>query len=264
MNVLSRNLHVAAAVLIIAVMSVALVAYFTGFNLSSISQRSLPIPIVSVAGNWAGYEVFNHFPNPTAAVQGVSGSWVVPSVKDAGADTFSSVWVGIGGQFDNTLIQVGTEQDFTNGSANYYAWHELLPNYLVPIGSISVSAGDKMEASISLIDSNSNLWSISLEDLTSNGNFQNNFTYNSQRLTAEWIVERPEVNNALTQLADFGSVTFSNCNAILLGKTSGITDFDYNHIIMSPQIINNRSVQLVNISGLAIGGTQFTVNYIAV
>ncbi len=224
----------------------------------------MPIPLVSVAGNWAGYEVSNNFPNPTSAVQEVSASWIVPSVKNNGADTYSSVWIGIGGQYDKTLIQVGTEQDFRNASANYYAWYEMLPSNSVSTPSFTVSPGDKMEASISLIDSNNNLWSISLEDLTSNNHFQNNFTYNSPRLTAEWIVERPEVNNALTQLADFGSVSFTDCNAILSGRTSGITGFTYNHIIMDPQIINNKSVQLVSLSGLTNGGTQFTVNYISI
>ena len=97
------------------------------------------IPSVSVADNWAGYEVATNFLNPQPAVQGVSASWTVPSVKNLGTDAFSSVWIGIGGQFDNSLIQVGTNQDITNGSAQYFAWYEMLPNTAVDIKTIQVS-----------------------------------------------------------------------------------------------------------------------------
>ncbi len=217
MLILSRSGRIALSLFIIILIAIAF-AYYTKFNFGNIIQQPLPIPLVSIAGNWAGYEVSNNFPNPTPAIQEVSASWIVPSVKNDGADTSSSVWIGIGGQSDKTLIQVGTEQDFRNGSANYYAWYELLPSYSVSIPSFTVSPGDKMEASISLVDSNNSIWSISLEDLTNNNQFQNNFTYNSPRLTAEWIVERPEVNNALTQLSDFGTVSFTNCNAISVGQ----------------------------------------------
>ena len=252
-------------VIVVIVIALIVIVYFVHFNFSSIPQpKLLPIPDVSIARNWAGYEVATSFLSPKSAVQGVSGSWTVPSVTNIGIDAYSSVWVGIGGQFDHTLIQVGTEQDFTDGSAKYYAWYEMLPSNEVPIDSIQISPGDQMEASISLVNSNSNTWSISLEDLTSNSKFQGNFTYNSPQLTAEWVGERPELNNVLVTLADFGSVTFTDCQAKLSGKTGGITDFSYNYVILDPQIINGRSVQLITVSSPANGGTQFTVSYKAV
>ena len=215
------------AAVVIVVIALIVVVYFAPFNFSSLTQPpKLPIPVVSVARNWAGYAVASSFLNPQSVVQGVSGSWVVPSVTSASSsDAFSSVWIGIGGQFDNTLIQVGTEQDFTNDAPAYYAWYEMLPSTSVTITSIQVSPGDQMSASISLVNSNSNLWSISIEDLTSNAKFQNNFTYNSKQSSAEWIVERPEINGALVQLANFGSVTFTDCQATLSSKTAGITAF---------------------------------------
>jgi hypothetical protein len=222
-----------AAIVIIAVAIIILVYFVLPFlNFGNISEQGLPVPLVSVARNWAGYVVASNLLDPKQDVSNVSASWIVPSVKDIGIDAYSSVWVGIGGQFDRSLIQVGTEQDFTGGSAKYYAWYEMLPNYSIPIESIQVSPGDQMRASISLVDTNTNLWSISIEDLTSNAKFQNNFTYDSQQLTAEWIVERPQVNNALVQLADFGSVTFTDCQASISGKTGGITDFSYNYVIL--------------------------------
>jgi hypothetical protein len=259
---MSRGLKAGLVVLLILIVGIASLWFFTGFNFANITKNPLPIPIVSIAGNWAGYEVINNFANPKSTVQGISGSWTVPSVKNLGSDTYSSVWVGIGGQFDQTLIQVGTEQDSTNGSANYYAWYELLPSNSVPIATFQVSPGDQMAASISLIQANSSLWTITIDDLSNHGHFQNDFNYNSQKLTAEWIVERPEVNGILTQLADFGSVTFTQCTAILSGTSGAISHFSYNDIYMQPELVNNKSIQLVTVSMLENGGTQFTVSYI--
>ena len=265
---MSRTRHrirvTATAILIlIVVIALATAAYFIFFNLGNISSSPLPIPMVSVARNWAGYEVATNFLTPSSAVQNVSASWVVPSVKNSDTNAFSSVWVGIGGQFDHTLIQVGTEQDAQNGSAKYYAWYKLLPSNAVTINSIQVSPGDQISASISTVNSNSNTWAISLQDVTNNQKFQSNFNYNSQQLTAEWIVERPYFNNALAALANFGSVTFTNCQANLSGETGGITNFSYDSVILDPEIINNHSVQIVSVSRPSNGGTQFTVDYVS-
>lgn len=255
-----RSTTIGLAILFVAIVATA---YFLVLKPTVFTKSPLPIPLVSVAGNWAGYVVTGNALNANASVQGVSGSWVVPSVKSSVGITYSSVWVGIGGQYDSTLIQVGTEQDSLNGSENYYAWYEMLPSTEVTLSSIKVSPGDSVEASVNLVNANSNVWSISIQDVTSNGRFQEDFTYSSPKLSAEWIVERPEINNALTQLANFGSVTFIKCTADVSGKTGAITQFTHDDIFMTPQIINNRSVQLVNVSGLSNQGTKFTVNYIS-
>jgi hypothetical protein len=264
---LSKNRQsgrVVSAVLVIVIVAVALVlvAYYTGFNFSSLSKPpTLPAPLVSVARNWAGYEVATNFLSPSSAVQAVSATWTVPTVTNTSSDAYSSVWVGVGGQFEKALIQVGTEQDFTGVSAKYYAWYEMLPSNQVIISSIQVSPGDQIEASVSLANSNSSLWSISIEDLTSNGKFQNDYTYDSKQSTGEWIVEEPEVNNALANLADFGSVAFTNCQANLSGQTGGITAFSSQAVFLGPNIENGRSVQLVSVSSPTNGGTQFKVTY---
>jgi hypothetical protein len=258
---LSRS---ATALVVLLIIVLAIAAYILLPNfLSNISNSKLPIPLVSIARNWAGYVVADNLLSPKSTVQSVSASWIVPSVNGSGTDTFSSVWVGIGGQFDHTLIQVGTEQDYAGGSARYYAWYELLPSNIVVLDEVQVSPGDQIEASISMVGSSNNSWSISLQDLTSNTSFHSNFVYDSQRLTAEWIVERPVVNGALAQLADFGSVTFTGCQANLSGKTGGITDFSYNYVILDPLVQNSRSIQLVSVSGSTGGGTEFTVDYVA-
>ncbi len=224
---------------------------------------SLPMPVVSSARNWGGYVVASDLSNPQPTVTGVSGTWVVPAVTDIGTDAFSAVWIGVGGQFDQTLIQIGTEQDAVGGSLQYSAWYEMLPNDAITIDSITVSPGDQMQANITLVDSNSDLWNLSIEDLTTGQKYERSFSYAAGRLSAEWIVERPVVNNVLASLADFGNVTFKNCQVVFTDKTGAINDFPSSEIIMDTIIRFNQQVQLVDVSVLGSNGTSFTVTYTA-
>jgi hypothetical protein len=150
-----------------------------------------------------------------------------------------------------------------NGSPVYYAWYEMLPQEAITIDSMTVSPGDRMQASINLVDANSYLWTVSISDLSSGQNFQQTFTYNSTQLSAEWIIERPNVNNKITTLADFGNATFDNCYASFVDKNGSISDYPNAIIVMSTQTSRGQTVQLVNVSGLSNNGTQFTVNYLA-
>lgn len=250
-------------VIIIALIVAVFVLHLNLTNIPGMSQPQLPVPAVSIANNWAGYVADSNLLNPQPAVMAVSGSWTVPSVTSTGSQSYSSIWIGIGGEFDQTLIQVGTEQDSVNGSATYYAWYEMLPNTAVLIPSFEVSPADQIQASIALSSLSSNTWSISIKDLTSGGNFQSTFTYASKQLSAEWIVERPELNGALTELANFGSATFTDCSATLSEKSGSITSFSHSAIVMGPEIVNNRSIQLVAVSSTSAGGSKFTVSYTA-
>jgi hypothetical protein len=77
-------------------------------GLLSVSAVSASI-LSSNDTNWAGYAVVSDIQNPQANVTGVSASWAVPEVIVSSEDKFSAVWIGIGGFFDNSLIQTGTE-----------------------------------------------------------------------------------------------------------------------------------------------------------
>ena len=254
--------YAAVIIIIVALAALAVTLYLVNFNVTTISP-DMPIPLVSTARNWAGYIVATNFLTPKSAVESVSATWTVPAASNTGSDGYSSCWVGVGGQFDHTLIQVGTEQDNIGGVARYSAWYEMLPANSVTIQSIQVSAGDQIQASVTLVNATENLWSISITDLSNHGAFQSNFNYNSQRLTTEWIVERPEINGALAPLAGFGGVTFTNCHATLNGKTGGITSFNRNYVTLDPESIGGRTVQLVHVGHTSNSGTQFTVRYTA-
>jgi hypothetical protein len=206
---------------------------------------------------WSGYIVASEIQNRSPVVSNVSASWTVPEIKLSENNTFSSVWVGIGGYGEETLIQTGTAQECINGKFVYYAWYELVPDSLVHIPNIHVQAGDAFTASISLINENTNTWSIEIADITRNQRFQTTVVYNSSRWSAEWIVERPKVNGALSTLADIGNVTLTECKATLDGVNGVISSFSYAQFVMYDQ-----ELQLVKVSPLNDDGSSFTVNYL--
>lgn len=210
------------------------------------------------SSDWSGYVVATDVNNPQPLVTRIEASWTVPRVGVSIRASFSATWIGIGGQFDGTLIQTGTEQDSINGVGTYSAWYELLPNDEVTIASLSVSAGDRITASISLLDPTANTWLIEIHDFTGatgEQSFQNSFVYVSSMLSAEWIVERPRVNNVLRNLADFSELTFTGCAATVGGKVVTVSSLPSIQVTMY-----NQNTELASVSPLASNGSSFTVN----
>jgi hypothetical protein len=249
----ASKLCAAIAIMTFIVGAVA-VCYSISLFLASPNQPDNP-PSFKIS-HWSGYIVASDVQNRLPVVSSVSASWTVPEIKPSENDTFSGVWVGIGGYGEDTLIQIGTEQEYVNGRVAYYAWYELLPDYLARIPNIHVQAGDTVTASISLINENMNTWSIEIADVTRNQRFKRTTVYNSSRLSAEWVVERPKVNGTVSTLADFGNVTFTECKATLDGVTGVISSFSYAQFVMYDQ-----ELQLVAVSPLNDDGSSFTVSY---
>ena len=132
------------------------------------------------SGNWFGYNQGTLEKNNTM-FSAITGDWTVPTATrhTAGQDEYSSDWIGIGGGCvdagcnvgDNTLIQTGTESDVSSkGKASYSAWSEVIPGPSLTI-SMTVAAGDRMHASVAETVANSNVWVITLKDVTRNETF---------------------------------------------------------------------------------------------
>ncbi|HUE25754.1 MAG TPA: G1 family glutamic endopeptidase [Solirubrobacteraceae bacterium] len=153
------------------------------------------------SSNWFGY-------NQGTVEQGgklfnsITGNWTVPKATQhaKGQAEYSSDWVGIGGGCidsgcvltDSSLIQTGTEQDVgTNGKAAYSAWWEIIPAPSLTITNMKVGAGDHMSASIAEAVPDSNVWTITLKDLTRGESYSTTVPYSSTHATAEWIEETP-------------------------------------------------------------------------
>src|SRR5229473_5072317 len=108
--------------------------------------------------NWSGYVAASFGTGQTYT--SARGTWVVPTVTYfAGFSTeYSSSWVGIGGFcensnctiVDNSLLQLGTEQDASSSGTRYYAWYEALPSPIKKI-PMSISPGDTIKVSLQLV-----------------------------------------------------------------------------------------------------------------
>jgi hypothetical protein len=160
--------------------------------------------------NWGGYAVASSFSSPSKRVTAVYGSWIVQTVALSASATYSAQWIGIGGYFDGTLIQTGTESDATVSTTTYDAWYETLPHAESPL--FPVSPGDVMTASVvctsSCSNSRSQNWAITITDVTSGRSSSLHLKYGSSRESAEWIEERPSVGGFLSTLANFGTADF--------------------------------------------------------
>ena len=188
----------------------------------------------STSSNWSGYVAESNLSaSQTDPVTAVAGSWVVPTVRGPqGTSSYSCVWVGIDGwtypSGGGTVEQVGTEQDVINGVPRYYAWWEMYSangarvpgqRYQYQINAMTISPGDPINASVTYITTGTYAgdFLLSIVD-TSRANdsystYQRSYqTQNPQPLrnSAEWIVENTQENGSLEQLANFGTVTFTN------------------------------------------------------
>jgi hypothetical protein len=207
---------------------------------------------------WAGYVVESDLEKTNEKVIGVNASWTVPRIRVSSTDAFSSVWIGIGGRFDKTLIQAGTEHDSVNGNEYYSAWYELLPGQAVRINDMSISPGDLITASITLIEAGTNEWSIRIYNAAKKQGFQQTFFYNSSQVSAEWVVESPTLEGQVTSLANFGTVTFKDAYVKMGHNIGAISSFSYSQIILT----NDLSVQLASVSPLSADGSSFNVTYL--
>jgi len=153
------------------------------------------------SSNWSGYAITG----PNGTFTSATGQWKVPSVSPSRKATYSSNWVGIDGFNDSNLIQTGTESDYYQGSAHYYAWWEILPAAETRISSISVHPNDSMSASI--VEGAGGLWTITITDTSNGQSFTTQQSYSGQLSSAEWIEEAPSVGGRIAPLAHYSSPT---------------------------------------------------------
>jgi Peptidase A4 family len=167
-----------------------------------------------VTGYWSGYAATASAPYTSA-----SGTWQVPSASYDGVtpvDEYSSTWVGIGGYFDSTLIQLGTYQDVsTANAASYSAWYELYPAGALYIPH-AVKPGDIVTASLrctaACVPNSVQTWQLTMTDETAGWTWNQNVQYQSSMVSAEWILEAPWGSSEYP-LADIGQMTFDPVSA---------------------------------------------------
>ncbi len=185
----------------------------------SVSQL-LELYVVSSAtsANWSGYVAT---PGPMTAA---SGTFNVPSVGTSSGTTYTSIWVGIDGDTNNDLIQAGIQVEYTPGSGvTVFPWWEILHASETPISSMTVSVGDQITVAIDEVSSG--MWSIEVADDTMHQSFTTTESYSGPGTSAEWIVERPEVNGSYSTLGDYApDVAFTGIS--YTGSAQQFTNLD--------------------------------------
>jgi hypothetical protein len=141
----------------------------------------------------------------------------VPSVSPSASNTYSSTWVGLDGDSSSskTVEQIGTEQDYINGKAVYYAWYEMYPKALVKLDLV-IQPGDTIHAEVKYLGNNT--YELSLDDVTRDEPFTTDIVSAKPiRSSAEWIEE------STGRLADFKTVMFTNATATAMLPTGNHT-----------------------------------------
>jgi Peptidase A4 family len=171
-----------------------------GFKLASVGDYSKV-----GSSNWSGYAQHTTKKGTFTAVQ---DTWVVPTIKSGKSGTqYASDWVGIGGYSEGTLVQAGTTEINSNGTARYSAWTEILPAASVTISGLAIHSGDKIKTVVE--ETSANVWSMTVSDLTTAKSGGKTVNYKSSGESAEAIHERPEIGTSLSNLAATSNVTFN-------------------------------------------------------
>jgi hypothetical protein len=211
------------------------------------------------SNNWSGYN--QGLLEKGHAFNAITGDWVVPkaSPHKRGEEEFSASWVGIGGGCvdagclitDSTLIQAGTEQDIVQNCTGgflifggkctyqpqYSAWFELIPAPSVTV-NLPVTAGNHVHVDIHEVVANSNVWSITIKNISTGQAWQQTLPYTSTHATAEWIEETPVVccPAQVGPMPNLGKVTFDP------GTANGA----------NPRLVSAEEIQLVDFNNAVV------------
>lgn len=231
-------------------------------------------PITSVGentGTWSGFEL-RSFPG---TFDQVWGDWPVPLVLvgETNVATHSSFWVGIDGDLTDSgpqdLIQAGTSQVNINLNIDgivdwsfsiYYAWTQFLPpqQYEQVITNLPVNPSDEMSVLV-WVDSSPNV-SFFVENKTINEYvlvetpLGDNFVLGME---AEWIMERPTVNNAP---ADLAAYLFARMGSAFAGVQGGFITYQETIVgnVITPPVLQSRQITMKN--GQDILSTVFPID----
>lgn len=132
---------------------------------------------------------------------------------------------------------------------SFSAWYEWYPQYAYDFKSITISAGDVIKVSVDATSTTTG--TATVDNLTTGQSVTHTFSGGTTgtlcETNAEWIVEDFEQNGALVPFANFGTVTFSNAQAIENGQTVGpsgaqIMDIEQNGVILTSSSDTSNSV----------------------
>ena len=206
--------------------------------------------------NWSGYAVTGS----SGSVSDAKGSWTVPAIQGSCPSTnqYSSFWVGIDGFSSGTVEQTGTDSDCQNGAPTYYAWYEFYPHPAFLINGLTITPGDHITAEASF---SGRSFTVTITDTTTHHSFSTSArVHSAQRSSAEWIAEAPSSSGGILPLADFGTVSFSACTAIVSGTPGTIGSFGSSVQVIT-MVSNSGAVKAQPSSLSGSGGDSFSVTW---
>lgn len=196
-------------------------------------EQANPVPI-QFSSNWSGYVLEG------TGLNGAQGTFNVPNLSPTVGRSVASEWVGVDGNSNSSLIQAGVHEGYdpVSNTVLIYAWWEILPFAETPIGSMVVSPGDSVTATVQQLSGTT--WQISVVDNTTAQSFVTDRFYNGPETSAEWIVEAPTVSGSTAQLGVYSpNVTFSGLaavgNRVLLDQLFMVQN---NGIVSSPSALD--------------------------
>ncbi len=225
--------------------------------------------------NWSGYAVTGS--NFTQ----VTGSWTVPAsaCTKGSAAAYAAFWIGIDGWTSNSVEQVGTDSDCSNGTPSYYAWYEFYPEPSYYAGRLTnLKPGDIMSSSVTYNTSRAQ-FTATITDTTSGATFSTTFSPTRQtgipaRSSVEWIAEAPSGQvgrkiqvlpladfNVINLGPDFTQVAKSNTATVGTGSPAPIGSFGAN--VNSTTMVSDGTtvVPMATPSPLTSDGSSFYVTW---
>lgn len=143
-----------------------------------------------------------------------------------------------------------------NGAVSYSAWYEWYPNFAYDFKGFTISAGDVIQLSVHATSSMTG--TATVDNVSTGKSVTHTFTLLGGvqpplcEQNAEWIVEDFQQGASLVPFANFGSVTFSNAQAIHHGSPVGPSGATLVDIKQSGKILTHSSYT----------SNSVTVNYI--
>jgi hypothetical protein len=222
---------------------------------------------VETTGIWSGAVV--HAP-AGQTFRWVEGTWTVPNAFPPGGAQdnvwySASTWVGIDGiDGSGDVLQAGCDSDVMKSgssiSRQLNPWWEWFPAGSFWISNLPIAQGDTVNCLICVTAGSNTEATIFLYNVTSNlaAHFIATAPQGTTLVgnTAEWIVERLEIDTSAPELAQYGEVYFSEMNAstssnVLMqggtGNTINMVDGSGN--VISQGTIENATVVQVKYTG---------------
>lgn len=226
---------------------------------------------VTQSVNWAGYAVYNTSGATPVQFKDVSGSWQQPTgVCSKKSSTFAAFYVGLDGYTlavpsAQSVEQIGTDADCSQGTPLSYAWYEMYPSppVFLSMSDYPVKPGDMISAEVAY-DSGSS-FTLTLNNDCKCGIWPFSVTVDApvtpQRATAQWIAEMPATGGHFWPLTNFGSISFQNASVTTdSGKKGSISNSNWQHDQI--QLVQRGRGGAIACTGpLSANGKSFTISY---